>query len=256
MNTARLMNIAKWLLLVGTVAAVFGFSTEDRRNAYCRSMDVNIEHLSGVYFIDESSIIRKVFDLGVPIIGEPLEGINLQAIRNSILELPSVRDAQVYTRIDGRLVLSVQQRRPLFRVIAANHPGYYIDTEGNPMPLSDRYSARVPVVTGSVPPTLEQAMENNEHPTLAEAFHLVQFIENNPFWSAQTEHIIALPSGEFELVPRVGGARIAIGSTALLENKFERLSAFYLKMATTSNLNKYKRINLKYRDQVVCERFF
>jgi cell division protein FtsQ len=68
--------------------------------------------------------------------------------------------------------------------------------------------------------------------------------------------LVYVGKGEFEIVPRVGSARIVVGKPIELNAKFDRLKAFYLAMAAKDNINKYKRINLKYRDQVVCERFF
>ncbi|MFT5921047.1 MAG: cell division protein FtsQ, partial [Flavobacteriales bacterium] len=95
-----------------------------------------------------------------------------------------------------------------------------------------------------------------ENALLEEAYRLFQFLETDPLWSAQTEHIVVDKNHEFELIPRVGTARILIGKPVELEDKFKRLKAFYLEMAHNNNINKYKRINVKYRDQVVCERYY
>lgn len=256
MKRKQVLDIVKWTLLVGAVVVVFGFSTGERRTSVCRSLEVNVEHVSGVYFIDESVVIRRIFDLGEPIVGAPLAEINLSRIRRAICEMPSVKEATVYPRIDGRLMVNITQRRPLFRVIGTGSAGYYIDTQGKPMPLSSNHSANVPVVTGKLPIDLSHPEAVAAHPGIEHAFSLVQYIEAHSFISSLTEHLIHLGEGEFELVPRVGSARILIGQATDLDSKFERLQAFYLTMTAHNNINKYKRINLKYRDQVVCERFF
>ncbi|MCH2197568.1 MAG: hypothetical protein MK081_02210 [Flavobacteriales bacterium] len=58
------------------------------------------------------------------------------------------------------------------------------------------------------------------------------------------------------MIPRVGRAEIIIGDETELDSKLRRLKAFMKEMSHKNNLNKYKRINVKYRDQVVCERFY
>ncbi len=257
MNKKQIVEALKWTASIALVLVVLGFSAGERRHAHCRAMEVEVEQLSGVYFIDESTVIRRIFDLGDPIIGTPVDTLNLRRIRRAILDLPSVKDASVYVRVDGKLMVNVTQRRPLFRVIGHQTPGYYIDTEGKPMPLSPNYSARVPVVAGAIPTAMDvDPKELAEHPRIVSTLELVNFIEAHPFWSAQTEHIVVLGNGEFELIPRVGAARILIGDATDLAAKFARLQAFYQTMAHQNNLNKYKRINVKYRDQVVCERYF
>lgn len=257
MKRKQIIEALKWTASVALVLVALGFSAGERRDAHCRAMEVHVEQLSGVYFIDESTVIRRIFDLGDPIIGTSVDSLNLRRIRRAILDLPSVKDASVYVRVDGRLVVNVTQRRPLFRVIGTQAAGYYIDTEGKPMPLSSNYSARVPVVTGALPVSMEaDPRELTEHPRIISTVALVNFIEAHPFWSAQTEHIVVQSNGEYELIPRVGAARIQLGDTSDLSAKFSRLQAFYQTMAHQNNLNKYKRINVKYRDQVVCERYF
>lgn len=257
MNRKVIVQVIQSGVLLALVAVVTGFSAGERKALVCRSLDVNVEQLSGVYFIDESVVIAHVFDAGVPIIGEAIDGINLVKIRHALQQLPSVKEATVYGRFDGRLVVNITQRMPLLRVVGDDKPGYYIDTEGQPMPLSSTYSALVPVVTGKLPMELgndHQAIAN--HPNVKAAFELVNYIEDQPFWKAQVEHIVVLPGGDFEFVPRVGGARVVLGDLRDLDDKFNRLKAFYKAMAAKGNLNTYKRINLKYRDQVVCERYF
>ena len=63
-------------------------------------------------------------------------------------------------------------------------------------------------------------------------------------------------NGDFVMIPRVGRAEIIIGDETELDSKLRRLKAFMKEMSHKNNLNKYKRINVKYRDQVVCERFY
>lgn len=257
MNKRRLLEGVKWAAVLAIVGVVLGFSVAEKRSATCRELKVTVEHMSGHYFIDEAIISRRIFDLGHPIIGVALDSLRLERMRRSIMEFPSVKDADVYTTVDGTLRVNVSQRKPYFRVVSTTGSGFYIDTDGQPMPLSTRYSARVPVVVGNFDVDLR-----NRHAVytpdarMQATITLMDYLHSDGFWLAQTEHIIVNSLAEFELVPRVGSARIVLGQSTDLDAKFNRLKAFYLEMTHKNNLNKYKRINVKYRDQVVCERFF
>ena len=65
------------------------------------------------------------------------------------LELqPTVHHAEVYIDAMENLHVDMYQRDPLLRIVEAQGAQYYIDVEGRKIPNSNRYSARVPVVTG------------------------------------------------------------------------------------------------------------
>ena len=57
---------------------------------------------------------------------------------------------------------------------------------------------------------------------------------------------------EFELIPRVGSQVIELGDADNLEEKFENLKLLYLEGFNKIGWNKYERISLKYKNQVVC----
>ena len=59
-------------------------------------------------------------------------------------------------------------------------------------------------------------------------------------------------NGDMELVPRVGDHTILIGDDQQIHEKFEKLFLFYMEGLNKAGWNKYKVINLKYKDQVVC----
>ena len=57
-----------------------------------------------------------------------------------------------------------------------------------------------------------------------------------------------------ELVPRVGNHIIMLGSFDRFEQKLEKLRKFYLYGLNEIGWNAYSKIDLQYRDQVVCTR--
>jgi cell division protein FtsQ len=57
-------------------------------------------------------------------------------------------------------------------------------------------------------------------------------------------------------VPRIGSARIHVGSMERLDEKLNKLLVFYTQQIERGNLNNYKRIDLTYQDQVVAQRYY
>jgi cell division protein FtsQ len=60
--------------------------------------------------------------------------------------------------------------------------------------------------------------------------------------------------GDIEMVPRVGNQKIILGSADSLQTKFRNLLVFYKKAIPKVGWDTYKTINLKYANQIVCEK--
>ena len=52
---------------------------------------------------------------------------------------------------------------------------------------------------------------------------------------------------------QVGKQKIEFGNPENVENKFFRLSVLVKKVLPSVGWNKYERVSLKYKDQIVCE---
>jgi cell division protein FtsQ len=206
--------------------------------------------------------MKSVLEVGDSITGELIRNIPLDQIHESVLSNGAVREASVYTTIDGRLRVEIQQKTPIARILNANGQSFYLDEQGFTMPLSDLYSADVPLFTGNL---TEKMMDRSifelkndtsfiRRSKLDDIFEITKYISSNEFWSAQVEHIYLNANQDFVIVPRVGEHRIVLGTADNLENKFKKLMAFYVDVMPVKNLNTIKTINLKYKGQVVCEK--
>jgi cell division protein FtsQ len=55
------------------------------------------------------------------------------------------------------------------------------------------------------------------------------------------------------MYPQVGKQYIEFGKAEQIEEKFSKLTIFYQKILPFKGWNTYKRVNLKYFNQIVCE---
>ena len=65
-----------------------------------------------------------------------------------MLKNQMIHSAEVYMTVEGKLGANIKQRTPIARVIDKQQ--YYLDTQGEKMPLSRVHTARVPIVSGAV----------------------------------------------------------------------------------------------------------
>lgn len=255
----KALRVFGWVVAVSGVFVLLGFVDTNLGEMPCNEFHVALDH-NDMRFIEEDDIRERITDLGNPIIGEPMSSLDIQKYEEEILNMPEVEAAEVYKTIDGRLVAEVTQRRPIVRIINMNDSlSVYIDDKGHVMPWSNKYTARVLVVNGYLNVPRSGSVDDVlMYDTVAavsmldDVFELAQFIERDPFWSAQIQQAYVTPEGEFEMIPRVGGHTIIFGDLENKEGKFSKLRAFYRKGLKNTDWNIYKSINLKYKDQIVC----
>src|SRR6185295_12746991 len=91
----------------------------------------------------------------------PVNAIDYHKLESIIESNPFVESAQVFVDANENIEVSVKQRLPILRIINNQSVSYYLDNHGRRMPLSSKFTARVPVATGFI-------FTNAEHPTLAD----------------------------------------------------------------------------------------
>jgi len=151
-----------------------------------------------------------------------------------------VENAEVYRTIEGNLGVVITQKTPIARILNSNTV-YYLDSNGGKMPLSKNYSASVPLILG--------VSNKND---LKLVFKLASYIYNDAFYKKQIIGIIKKSNNEFELQTRLGKAAVLFGGIKNIPLKLNNLKAYYLQAIQNKSVNKYKKINLKYSNQVVC----
>ncbi len=252
----------KWLTLITYLVIGLWFVTKRNRELVCSDIKVKVVDSSENAFITSKDIKRIVDVKGKSPIGKPLKSINTFELENRLSTMMSVRDVQIYKTADGILSIKVKQRRPLVRIFNAKNQSYYIDEQGLVMPLSGKFAAHVLVVNGAIKEhfpfkanedvTQWDTTFNKREPLLRKIYNFAQFVSGNDFWNAQIAQVYVDSSNDVELIPRVGSQVILLGSLDDFEKKLEKLKMFYEKALPAEGWNKYKMINLKYSNQIIC----
>jgi len=120
------------------------------------------------------------------------------------------------------------------------------------LPLSTKFSARVPVFTNC--PLDKTKWNTEDSAVLAQIQAVSSFISADSFWMAQIEQIDYSAQKQFELFPKIGDHTIILGDATNLESKFRKLYIFYTEVLAKTGWDKYSTINIQYKGQVVATR--
>ena len=235
----KAFEILKWLMLVVVIVLLMAFSFKQQEKVKCQHFDVLLA-ASEDHFVNNEMIHELLKNKNLHPLERTSEEIAIKEIEQSISNHAAVKNANVYSDILGKISVDITQRKPIARVVQEND-SYYIDEDGQWMPLSNHYTARTLVVSGNV------AVVNSEA-----LFQIAQYIYKDPFWNAQIMQVHIEDNEDLTLIPRVGYHQIVFGEAENFEEKFSNLKLFYEKGISYKGWNNYSRINLKFKNQIVC----
>jgi cell division protein FtsQ len=81
----------------------------------------------------------------------------------------------------------------------------------------------------------------------------VMKVNSDPFWKAQIAQLDIDEAGEINIYTQVSKQVVEFGPPIDLDIKLMKLEMFYSDILPFKGWNKYKRVNLTYLDQIVCE---
>lgn len=236
-----LIILSAFLVLGYFVFSLWSFSGKEKENV-CHRLNIVLIDSTKIQLITQKDIAQILEENNLNPIGKTIKYIQTEDIERALHKNPMIKMAECYKTPSGIVNIKVKQRLPKFRVVGLG--SYYIDVDRKPMPVSPNYSAYVPVVSGRV--TVSMAA--------GQIFDFVTFLEGNPFWNAQIEQINVREDKRIELIPRVGDAVILLGTFDNFQSKLEKLRKLYVRGFNVIGWNRYKVIDLQYKDQVVCNK--
>tara|TARA_B100001564_G_scaffold272829_1_gene234499 strand:+ start:307 stop:1035 length:729 start_codon:yes stop_codon:yes gene_type:complete len=225
------ITIIMALILSGLAFYSFNKKNENR---LATGLDILILPSKDSYLSKDS--IRSILN---PFLGDEKKSIDLSLIENIIDNNSYVDKSEVSLSFSGKLVLKINQKTPVGRIISKNEM-FYVDKELRKMNLSKHQSARVPIVMG---------FENEiSRSYLKKVFEL---INDDAFLKQNISKIIINSPNSISLKLRAYDIIVNMGDDRNLKNKFLKLRAFYTMANAKKKLIEFKQINLQFDDQIV-----
>jgi len=215
----------------------------------CKDVRITIKGVGETFYIDKGDIVTILKNgSDKKLIGQPLNKMNLARMEKLLEGSSWVRDAEIYFDSHDVLHITAIEREPIARVFTTTGTSFYLDSAMKRMPLLQKMSVRVPVIT-NLPWT--KTMNGQDSALVKEARDLSMFVMNDPFWNAQVAQIDVVNGKAFEIIPTIGNHIIRIGNGENLKEKFDRLYLFYKKVLSKTGFDHYSVIDVQYAGQVI-----
>jgi len=227
------------------ISAVFSY----KKLSDTKCQEIKVVMVNGSYrFVNEDNIREQVMNIDSLILKKTMGEINAEAIETGLKKISVIENAEVYDGIfgspcnfQGRLIVRVLQRTPVFRVLGESGD-FYVDSSGKKIGMKPEKAKKMIAVTGF--------LKNSED--IEKMLPFIQYLSEDDFWKSQIQQIYRSENGEIKIIPLIGNQLIEFGGTENYREKLRNLKALYEQGFSTIGWQKYSKINLKFRDQVVC----
>ena len=238
------MKLFKWTnvrLLLMFALVIFLFSFTSNRNASRKLTKSTVVFVGdNAPFVDQETVNKLLIENRKDAQSIGKDKLDLNKLEKTLNAQEMIERSDVFVSIDGVLKAVVKQKTPVARVFDGGD-SFYIDYKGNRMPLSTNFTARVPLVSGEI------NKKNSED--LAELFRIIY---NDEFLKKNIIGVQIMPNGSLKMLNRNFSYQIDFGGAVRMKAKFNNYKAFFQKAVLDSSLYKYKKIDLRFAQQVVC----
>jgi cell division protein FtsQ len=232
---------------------LIGFANKGNDRSVCNKVIITIDNQLNNHFIDDNDVMSMITNGYTEVIeGAAYRDINVRTLENRVTNNSYIKEAEVFRDLKGNLLINVLLRRPVARVVQYDGPDAYIAEDGAILPVSDKFSSRVVLISGAVSKEIV-SLDNINKTDYTQLFELINHINVDNFWKAQIAQIVIQDNKEIKLLPQVTKQYIEFGDLNHIENKFSRLKIFYKEILPRKGWNSYSRVNVKYKNQIICE---
>ena len=249
----NLKREVKILAAVIVVAIFIAFTERRQGDITVRDITVKIENEQENHFLDEADVM-KLMQLNLENLrGTGMGEVNLKAIEQRVNSEPFVKEGELYSDLKGNMVIRVELRRPIARIVRNDGPDGYIAEDGTIMPVSEKFTSRVVLISGGFVRQLLKQKNVNDTEEGKQLIALIKAIREDEFWHAQIAQLDIDSKARITMYSQVGDERIEFGRPDNPDVKFKKLRVFYKEILPRMGWNKYDRVNLEYEGQIVAE---
>ena len=246
----KILVISIWILLGAGSIVLLVAAISKKSNESVAGLNIQIKGVQNNYFIDKKDVLNILKKLeGNEFNDMKLGSVKLTEIENELQKNKWVKNAEAFFDNNNVLQIKITEREPVARIFTLSGATFYIDSSLARLPLSNKYSVRLPVFTSF--PSDAKVLKKSDSALLDGIKTVSEYIDSHPFWMAQIDQLDITSEGGFELTPKLGNQMIRFGNADNCEEKFNKLLAFYEQVQTRIGWNKYSVIDVRFKSQVV-----
>jgi cell division protein FtsQ len=259
----KILLVVAWIALAAGAVVLMSFAIRNHEVKPCIGLDISIDDHGTDPLFTTYDLKKQLTARFGKFESQSLDQVDVEKVISFLRKNPNIDKADAHLSVEGKLIVEITPCRPLVRVISLTGTHYYLDENGKLLPVNSVYPARVIVANGNIPVNLKvghSIFEKNDKKKnqdeslkiLMNIHSLAGMIASDSVMNALVEQIYINTNGSIRLATKAGSHIIEFGDTSFAEEKFENLKAFYKFGLTKTGWEKYRTLNLTYKNQIVC----
>lgn len=250
----KVLHVLLWISIGSGLSFLLISAIVKEKSATCKSVEINFMDVQLINMIEKDEVINSLWpsQLKQMPVGRPVASTNLYELERQLEKNPWIKKADIYFDNQQILHVDIMQKNPVARIFTPDGNSFYLDNQFGLLPLKTTDHIVLPVFTNYY--INPGGMNKLDSAVTSRVIGLSQFMLNDPFWLAQIESVYIRPDNSFELTTQVGEHTIDLGVRSDWEPMFNKLKSLYKKFNAEQSWGRYSKINLQFKDQVVCER--
>jgi cell division protein FtsQ len=242
-----------WIAIGAGVIALLVAAIKKKDAQHCSAINITIEGVNNNLFVDKKDILNSITNaVGGNPVGNATSAFNLRKLETELEKDIWVKKAQLFFDNNDRLMVHVLEREPLARVFTTGGTTFYIDSSLMMLPLSEKFSARLPVFTSF--PSDKIVLSKPDSALLKDILTVSMAIQKDSFSMAIIDQVDITAQRNFAMIPKIGNNIIVFGDATDVEEKLNRLQLFYKKVMVKAGWSNYSVINVQFKGQIVAKR--
>ncbi|VXB09369.1 Cell division protein FtsQ [Flavobacterium sp. 9AF] len=230
------------IIIVAIMLFLYSFSSHKNEKREIKNIHISFEGGEENLFITHE-IVNNLLkqNLGGTLTIKK-EEVDLKSLEAALNNHKMIEKCEIFSTIDGSLNANITQKTPIVRYVSGSTM-YYLDYKGIEIPLSENFSARVPILMGNL-----DEKEKANYVLLCNEIYKDDFLKKN------ITGIQVLPSGSVILTNRNYDYKIIFGKPIYVEKKLKNYKAFFQHASKDTLIKNYKEVNVMFTEQVVCKK--
>jgi len=258
----KILFLILWIAIAAGAVVLMGFSNKLHKEKPCIGMHITTDYSGSDPLFTNEGLKQSLESTFGKTEKKTLADIDLERMMRYLKMNPAIEQVDAYITVEGKLDIKVKQCKPIARLIDRNGNEHYLDVKGKILPVDPRFPVRVMIANGSYVVTVpdgssifatgKKKHEDGNSLTLTHIHALSAFITHDNVLCALIEQISVKPDGMLQLATKAGSHTIEFGDTNDMKSKFDNLKTFYRQGLSKTGWDKYRTINLMYKNQIVC----
>jgi cell division protein FtsQ len=246
----KILVAMAWVLLSSGTVVLLIAAISRKNNEHCARIEIDITGVQNNFFIDK----RDVLDIlqktnGGRLEMKPLHSMDLALMEIELQKTQWIKNAELFFDNNNVLEVKITEREPIARVFTFSGLSFYMDSSLVRLPLSDKFSARLPVFTNF--PTDVIVLSKADSDLIRDIRTISEFIGTDPFWMAEIDQVDISPGRTFDFIPKLGNHVIHFGKAENYQEKFNNLLCFYRQVLSKKGWSQYSSVDVQFTGQII-----